>query len=585
MVIDKIVNCTMTLNRRLFLYFFSIFLLLMTVICFFQYQREKEFRTEQLDQQLTTYNFTIHRFILERNPNWDMLEEYVHLFPDTTLRVTVVDTLGNVTFDSSVKKGTKLGNHLSRPEIELSNTNENGKAIRHSISTGKDYYYLAHRFKDRYLRSALPYNVSLISTLKANTFFLYFMGILLLLAAIALYFISRNFSKSIDRLRIFISHAENEKIHNTDIEFPNDELGEISKNIVKLYKLQLQTRDDVNKEREKLIKHLQISQEGLGIFSSEKKEILANTHFIQYTNILSDKQCESSDEIFLLPEFAEINDFINQSLLNNQLNRKRLIVEKGARVFSVQCIVFQDDTFEISINDISVQEHENELKRHLTQNISHELKTPVSSILGYMESILENPGLDPQRQRFFVERSFQQAQRLRDLLQDISTLNKIDEGKRLFEKEDCNISEILSDVINDVHLQIEQKNCTVQRNFKSNLLIQGNRSLLYSIFRNLMDNALNYAGENLILDINCYREDDQFFYFSFSDNGIGVPEEHLNRLFERFYRVDKGRSRKAGGTGLGLAIVKNAVVYHGGNISAKNVPTGGLSFIFSLRKH
>jgi len=171
------------------------------------------------------------------------------------------------------------------------------------------------------------------------------------------------------------------------------------------------------------------------------------------------------------------------------------------------------------------------------------------------------------------------------LLQDITTLNKMDEAKRLFEKEPCNISEVIQDVLNDVHLEIEQKECTVLENFSKEIQIQGNRSLIYSIFRNLLDNTLTYAGEKLIVDINCYREDEQFFYFSFSDNGVGVDENHLTRLFERFYRVDKGRSRKMGGTGLGLAIVKNAVLYHRGKISAKLVPTGGLSFIFSLRKY
>jgi signal transduction histidine kinase len=574
----------MTLNRRLFLYFFSVFFLVLVVICFFQYQREKEFRTEQLDQQLLTYNSTINRFIVEQNPTWENLEEYVHLFPDTTLRVTVIDTTGVVTFDSSVKKGTNIGNHLQRPEVQMANIEPNGKAIRHSASIGKDYYYLAHRFPKRYVRSALPYNVSLANTLKANTFFIYFMFLVLIIASIALFFISRNFSKSIDRLRIFTKKAENEEFIDTDIEFPKDELGEISKNIVKLYKKQLQTRDDVNNEREKLIKHLQISQEGLGIFSSDKKEILANTNFIQYTNILSDEQCVTSDQIFLLPEFDDINQFIDQSLRFNEMKRKKLTVEKNGRVFSIQCIVFQDSTFEISINDITVQEHENELKRHLTQNISHELKTPVSSIMGYMESIIENPEMDEQRQRFFIERSFQQAQRLTALLQDISTLNKMDEAKRLFENEQCNIAEVIHDVLNDVHLQVEQKDCIVLQNFNTTLTIHGNRSLIYSIFRNLMDNALAYAGEKITIDINCYREDNQFYYFSFSDNGIGVPEEHLNRLFERFYRIDKGRTRKMGGTGLGLAIVKNAVIYHRGTISAKSVPNGGLSFIFSLRK-
>lgn len=585
MVNKLIVNDKMTLNRRIFFYFFGIFFLLFAIISFFQYQREKDFRTEQLDQQLSTYNFSIHRFIKERNPNWDMLEEYVKLFPDSNLRVTTIDTLGVVTFDSFVKNGTKLENHADRPEIQMANYNENGKAIRHSVSTGKDYYYLAHRFPKGYVRSALPYNVSLINSLKANTFFLYFLLFVLIAAAIVVFFISRNFTKSIDRLRVFTQKAENEEFFITDIEFPNDELGEISKNIVKLYKLQLQTKDEVNKEREKLIKHLQISQEGLAIFSAEKKEILANTHFIQYSNILSDEQSESSDQIFSLPEFSEINQFIELSLQNNELKRKKITIEKGGKVFSVQCIVFQDNTFEISINDISIQEHENELKRHLTQNISHELKTPVSSILGYMESILENPEMDADRQRFFVERSLQQAQRLRDLLQDISTLNKMDEAKRLFDKSTCNISDVIHDVLNDVHLQIEQKECSIIRNFQPKLSIQGNRSLIYSIFRNLLDNALSYAGEKITIDINCYREDEEFVYFSLSDNGIGVPEEHLSRLFERFYRVDKGRTRKAGGTGLGLAIVKNAIIFHKGTISAKTVQGGGLSFIFSLRKY
>ena len=554
------------------------------IICFFQYEREKEFRAEQLDQQLSTYNFTINKFIEEKHASWNELEEYVHLFPDSTLRVTVINLAGEVIFDSSVKQGTQLSNHLNRTEIIMANTSTNGKAIRHSFSTGQDYYYLAHRFPDNYVRSALPYNVSLASTLKANLMFLYFMGFIFILCVVALYYISRKFTKSIDRLRIFTQKAEKNEMPDTEIEFPNDELGEISKNIVKLYKLQLQTKDEVNKEREKLIKHLQISQEGLGIFSSEKKEILANSHFIQYTNILSDKQCESSDQIFLLPELAEINEFIDQSLQNTQLNRKRLNIEKSGRIFTLQCIVFQDNTFEISINDISVQEHENELKRHLTQNISHELKTPVSSILGYMESILNNPDLDKQRERFFIERSFQQAQRLSSLLQDISMLNKMDEAKRMFEKETCNLLEIITDVLNDLHLEIELKECKVLKNINSEVQIHGNRSLLYSIFRNLTDNALAYGGEKLSIEINCYREDEQFYYFSFTDNGTGVGEEHLSRLFERFYRVDKGRSRKVGGTGLGLAIVKNAVLYHRGNISAKNITTGGLSFIFSLRK-
>ena len=352
-----------------------------------------------------------------------------------------------------------------------------------------------------------------------------------------------------------------------------------------LYKQLAKTKDEVNNEREKLINHLYISQEGLGIFSEDKKEVLTNSIFVQYAGFLSDKNEATSEEIFNVPEFAEINAFIDENKLNKQMHRKRMTIEKDSRYFFVQCIVFQDNTFEISINDVTAQERENELKREITQNVSHELKTPVSTIMGYMESILDNPDLPKERQAFFIERSFQQAQRLGVLLQDISTLNKLDEKEKVYDKENCNLNYILQEVLKDVALEIEGKKYRVIHNFHNGLEIKGNHSLVYSIFRNLIDNALAYAGENVHLDINCYREDDRFYYFTFADNGIGVNEEHLNRLFERFYRVDKGRSRKMGGTGLGLAIVKNAVIYHKGTITAKNTPGGGLTFVFSLKKY
>ena len=146
------------------------------------------------------------------------------------------------------------------------------------------------------------------------------------------------------------------------------------------------------------------------------------------------------------------------------------------------------------------------------------------------------------------------------------------------------ISVLVGNIINEVALELEEKHITIIDSLKKGIQIKGNYSLLYSIFRNLMDNAIAYAGTNIQININCFREDENFYYFSFSDTGVGVPAEHLNRLFERFYRVDKGRSRKLGGTGLGLAIVKNAVIIHGGNISAKSSQSGGLEFVFTLGK-
>jgi len=574
----------MTLNKRLFLYFFGTFFLLVSAITFFQYQREKNFRTEQLDQLLSTYNNTIYKYLQESENQIQSLNNIIKFFPDSTLRVTLIDLKGNVIFDNSVANGTKLENHAHRPEIMAADKNITGKAFRFSTTTNKNYYYLAHKHSRFYVRTALTYNVSLVNMLKANTMFIYFMTFVLLIGMVVLFFITKSFTNSIDRLWTFTDKVEKGEKIDTTIQFPKDELGDLSRNIVQLYRKMEEAKDEVNHEREKLSKHILISQEGLGFFSAEKKEILSNRYFVQYVSVLADSQFDNSEKIFELPEFNEINEFIHESLKYENLTRKRIVVEKNGRVFNIRCIVFQDNTFEISINDITTQERENELKRQLTQNISHELKTPVSSIMGYMESILENPDIAPERQRFFIERSFIQAQRLSALLQDISILNKIEESKQLFECANCDVAQTIEDVLKDVQLEIEEKNCTIQKNYNHPLLIKGNRSLLYSIFRNLIDNALSYAGENLTIEINCFREDDYFYYFSFSDNGVGIPEEHLSKIFDRFYRIDKGRSRKIGGTGLGLSIVKNAVQFHKGNITAKNTPNRGLSFIFSLRK-
>lgn len=573
----------MRLNSRLFLYFFTTFLALVVVIAFFQYQREKEFRTEQLDQLLSTYNHTVNRYIELNGFNQESIDDFLQVLPDSSVRITIVDFKGTVVYDSYVVNEEVLENHAGRPEIQGAN-NGKGVSIRKSGSTGIEFYYLAHRFQHYYIRSALPYNVSLATALSANLYFLYIIFFVLLVASLVLYFISKNITSSIDRLQLFLQKAENEQVEEDSIVFPKDQLGQISTNIVKTYKNLWRTQWQVRREREKLIQHLQISQEGLGIFSSEKKEILVNAHFTLYAKIMSDKELTSVDEIFYLPEFEGLNRFIDESLQQKGIQRQRLQLEKGGRIFLIQAIVFKDATFEISINDITVQEQEIRLKRQLTQNISHELKTPVSSIMGYMESILNNPGLDSGRMQFFIERSFQQAQRLTALLQDISMLNKIDESNNIFDTSPVDIVETVKDVLEDVHLQLEEKGVAVENKLSGSLPIQGNRSLLYSIFRNLTDNALAYAGTNITLGIECYREDADNYYFSFSDSGVGVNEEHLPRLFERFYRVDKGRSRKAGGTGLGLAIVKNAVIFHGGSISAKNIPTGGLNFIFSLKK-
>ena len=231
------------------------------------------------------------------------------------------------------------------------------------------------------------------------------------------------------------------------------------------------------------------------------------------------------------------------------------------------------------------QEEQNRIKRQLTYNIAHELKTPVSSIQGYLETIINNKNISPDILSHFIEKCYQQSTRLSSLLHDISTLSRMDEAPELISKERVNIAELIDDILEDTAISLKEKNIRVHnKTIGAPLICLGSHSLLYSVFRNLVDNTIAYAGEDIDVYIECNTEHPQYFYFTYSDNGIGIPVEHLERIFERFYRIDKGRSRKAGGTGLGLSIVKNAILLHGGSVTAKLRPEGGLAFSFSIRR-
>lgn len=232
----------------------------------------------------------------------------------------------------------------------------------------------------------------------------------------------------------------------------------------------------------------------------------------------------------------------------------------------------------------STRQEQDKLKRQLTQNIAHELKTPVASIQGYLETILDNPHIDEETKKQFLKHSYAQSQRLTSLLQDISTLNRMDDAPEIKENVEVNISQMVEDISKETALQLEKHHMSFIINLPENIIVHGNKSLLYSVFRNLTDNAIAYAGYGTTITLDAVEKNKEWS-FAFYDNGIGVANEHLSRIFERFYRVDKGRSRKLGGTGLGLAIVKNAVMIHGGTIQAKNLPTGGLRFDFNIKKN
>lgn len=580
-------------SKKLFLSVISLFIAF--AICFmaFQYRREKEYKIELLNTQLQNYNDRLNDFLRDSDtPDTSLLDKYVREHTLEDLRVTLIRKDGKVLYDNLKEDPDHFENHLDRQEIKKAVAYGSGFSInRQSESIGGEFFYSAKYYpaSGYIIRSALPYNVSLVRHLKADPHYVWFTLIISFVLIFIFYRFTHKLGMSIIRLQQFALKADRNEPIDADIQeaFPKNELGEISQHIIQIYKRLHQAKEDLYIEREKLITHLQISHEGLGVFTHRKKEILVNNLFTQYANLISDKNLGTTEEIFSIPELQSVTRFITKNKerkICKEEKRMSMNIDKNGRIFAVECIIFQDDSFEISINDVTQEQEQARLKRQLTQNIAHELKTPVSSIQGYLETIVNNPGLPREKINSFLEKSYAQSNRLAHLLRDISVLTRMEEAPNMIETEPVDITAMMRNILNEVTLELEEKQITACNLLPEKLTVQGNSSLLYSIFRNLTDNAIAYAGTHITITVRCFREDERFYYFSFSDTGVGVGPEHLSRLFERFYRVDKGRSRKLGGTGLGLAIVKNAVILHGGSIFAKNNPGGGLEFIFTLSK-
>ncbi len=583
----------LSFSRQLFLSVIALFIAF--VICFiaFQYRREKDYKVELLNTQLQNYNDRMSDFLrIQDSLNVSLLNLYVKTHHMDDLRVTVITPKGEVVFDNLREVPMGFNNHLNRQEVQQALQKGSGYAIsRMSESVGEKFFYSARYYSDLklILRSSLPYTINLTRYLKADSHYVWFALIVSLVLIGIFYSFTHKLGMSIKQLQQFALRADRNESIDTDAQrsFPRNELGEISQHIIQIYHRLHRTKEKLYIEREKLITHLRMSHEGLGVFTRKKKEILVNNLFTQYINFISDKNLGSTEEIFSVPELKPISDFLmknNEMSIADEEKRMAFNVEKNGRIFSIGCNIFQDDSFEISINDMTQEEEQARMKRQLTQNIAHELKTPVSSIQGYLETIVSNPELPRERINSFLERSYAQSNRLTHLIRDISLLTRMEEAPNMSEKETINLGIMLQNIFSEVSLQLEEKQITANNLIPEELTIQGNSSLLYSIFRNLTDNAIAYAGTGIDINVRCFRQDEQFYYFSFADTGIGIGEEHLGRLFERFYRIDKGRSRKLGGTGLGLAIVKNAVLLHKGSIFAKSNPGGGLEFIFSLAK-
>lgn len=444
-----------------------------------QYTREKVFKVENLNSQLQVLNTEILNNIEKTN----IVDDFKVINGDT-VRISVIDFLGNIIYDSA--NDAEMKNHNNRKEFVDAMKNGSGCMVRRlSESVNKVYFYSATKGDSLVVRTALPYNNSLVQTLEIDWTYTYIIVIIAIVINIIAYFAIHRIGMTVNNLREFVSKAEEGKLDLAEnYEFPQDELGDISAMIVKMY-------------------------------------------------------------------------------LNEQKTRRERDENMNALIF---------------------EEHEKQrIKHQLTNNINHEIKTPVHAIQACLETIVNNGDrLSKEQETELISRAYEHVNQLCSLLQDVSIITRITDARDKIEMGVVNINGIIDNLRKDMELLPVEKRMRLNIDVPENMIINGNESLVQSIFNNLVSNAVSYSGGRDIF-ISATDEGDSYM-FEFADNGIGVDKEHQSKLFERFYRIDSGRSRKLGGTGLGLSIVKNAVLFHKGAIRVSNRAKGGLLFTFTLHK-
>jgi two-component system OmpR family sensor kinase/two-component system phosphate regulon sensor histidine kinase PhoR len=577
-------------RNKLFLYYSLIFILFALIITGYLYYREKKYRTGTLNDELFNITKTINNYIevngIQNSGNYLLIDSLVKILPQEELRITVIDNSGKVLYDSSVDDWPDMANHKNRPEIMQSTFSGYGSSIRKSATTGIAYYYYARFYNRYYVRAAVIYDINIIRFLVAEKMFLVVIVASFVLFWIILLFITNKFGESVTKLKDFAVKASRNEPIDRNISFPKNELGIISGEIINMYGSLRQMKDDLALEKDRLFSHLNVLNEGVAFFNRNKERILSNSHFIQFVNFISGEMTINPGNFFNIKEFRQVFEFLEKQQWKKApgLPKLEYQVGKGGRFFRIQCVIFADESFEVIITDITESESNRIIKQQMTSNIAHELKTPVASIKGYAETLLTDESIAPEKQDYFLGRILAQTDRLTQLINDIALLNRIEEAGNQFKTEKVKIKELLNEVKDNFISALAKKRMTMNCNVGEDVIVNGNSSFIMSVFQNLLENSINYAGENTIVNVRLFHEDEDFYHFSFSDNGVGIPEEHLGRVFERFYRIDAGRSRKTGGTGLGLSIVKNAVLLHKGEISVRNLPSGGVEFLFTLPK-
>ena len=548
----------------------------------------KKVMTGKIEAELLTY-----AELIDLNSAQKMSDQLKQIARISSSRVTLVDAQGKV-FADSEKDIAKMENHLNRPELQEARLRGKGKSIRFSSTIGIDMLYVAVTIKEGseikgYVRLARPLDdVQSVIEKVYQSIFLAMIIVAVIALVIALIFSYRlaapirAMERFTERLRqghpvgtIFLETTDETKKLADNINYLVDEL----KSKIKL----------ANEEKSKLMTTFTSMTEGVLILNAEDKiefvnQALSNILSEQYGDINGKTLMEAFRSVDLQKAFLEFKETrINVSSEITLGNIEPVIL--NVSISAVQGYPEEEKTM-IVFHDVTRLKKLEKIRIDFVANVTHEIRTPLTAIIGYLETIKAGAIDNIEETKRFIDIILRQAERLNRLVEDLLTISNIELDEIILNFESVLLNTAITNVISLVEAKAKLKKIAIHNNVRENIApIRADKDKLVQIFVNILDNAVKFTPESGKVTIAA-DESDAYAVVSIIDTGIGVPKDEIQRLGERFYRVDKTRSRDLGGTGLGLSIVKHLMIAHGGRMEIESQFGRGtkVSLFFPLHK-
>lgn len=506
----------------------------------------------------------------------------------TGLRITIIDTEGVVLGDSA-EDPASMDNHADRPEIIQAARGGAGTSLRHSATVRKPLLYAAAAFNregspDLYLRTALPYE-TLQQTLQEFYVNLAVLTLaILLLSALASFLVARSLSTRIAALKGITQRFAQGEFQPVITNTQTDEFREIHQALNAMGAQLKERLETVEKQKNELRAVLNGMEEPVIVLAPDLTIKSLNPAAERFFQI--DMEETRGSDLLKIIRSSPLHRFASHTLKTGRSLVETLVIDQmGPKHMQIHSSILKNihggtRGVLLVLNDVTQLKQLEQVQKDFVSNVSHELRTPITSIKGYVETLLDNPDQSAEQLSRFLPIIDRHTERLNSIIDDLLTLSRIEQNQQnSLEREVLPLADLMSSALTACRPRAQRKGITLRNTYQGDEVITVHPLLAEQALINLIDNAVKYSPENTEITLSAEpMVNPAGAAVSVEDQGPGIPLADQERIFERFYRVDKARSRAAGGTGLGLSIVKHIAESHGGWVKLKSTPGRGSCF-------